>query len=254
MVTYRSPATVLFGAAFLWSLFAHQALAFTVQNPTFATRSGATTTSRVKALSSLQMSTTNSTMGNGIKLVGSPVKNEMPTHDPNGPVFAVHSIGEFLNSVENTEENELVVVKFHAKWCKVCARAILKYKKMALKYSSTDTQTPVPIKFVSVESSTNMPIIEQLGVKKFPYIQIYRNRECVASFGTGPAHNFQRMVGSTVEQKLNTPVSEWEAFRSEFKNEISEGLQNLELLRLQAGQAALDEECEINMTDNCVTP
>ncbi len=114
-------------------------------------------------------------------------------------------------------------------------------------------QTPVPIKFVSIESTENMDIIRQLGIKKFPYIQIYRNKECVASFGTGPAHNFQRMVGSTVEQKLNTPVSDWDAFRSEFKNEISDGLQNLELLRLQAGQAALDEECEISLTDDCVT-
>ena len=121
---------------------------------------------------------------------------------------------------------------------------------MANKYASPTIDTPVPIKFISVEATANPKIIEQVGIKLFPYIQIYRNSECVASFRTGPAHNFQRMVGDTDEQKLNTEVSEWNAFSSEFKNEISSGLESLELLRLQA---VIEEECEIN-TENCVTP
>jgi thiol-disulfide isomerase/thioredoxin len=172
-----------------------------------------------------------------IQLKGSPRKNKMPTHDPSGPVVAIHSIGDFLHELENTKPNEIVIVKFHAKFCKVCARVILKYKKMAMQHR--DKETPVPIKFLSIESTENMKIIQTLGVKKFPFLQIYRNRECVASFGTGPAHNFQRAVGSTVEQKLTSSEEEWEAFRNEFKTEISEGLEQLELLRLQS---VLDNE------------
>lgn len=228
----------------MWVLLANQASAFTLQNPAFATTTRSTR--QVDSFSAMQMSASNDTIGTEIRML----KKKMPVYEPNGPVFAVHSIEDFLDSVENTEENELVIVKFHAKWCKVCARAAIKYRKMANKYASPTIDTPVPIKFISVEATANPKIIEQVGIKLFPYIQIYRNRECVASFRTGPAHNFQRMVGDTVEQKLNTEVSEWNAFSSEFKNEISSGLESLELLRLQA---VIEEECEIN-TENCVTP
>lgn len=240
-------------AALIWAVFMCQALAFTVQNPTFAS-SGILASRRANnAFSVLHMSPTNSTVVEGVQ-VRSRRKNEAPTVYKNGPVVAAHSVLDFLNFIENAEENELVVVKYHAKWCKVCARAIMKYKQMAIKYSSPEMQTPVPIKFVSIESSENMEVIEQFGIKRFPFMQIYRNKECVASFGTGPAYNFNKVVGSTIEQKLNTPVSEWDAFRNEFKNEISEGLQNLEFLRLQAGKSVVDEECGIYATYDCVSP
>lgn len=251
MVIASSPRTAIVGAALIWAM--HQALAFTVvQNPTFMS---SVVSRRVKnTFSALRMSPTNSTVVEGFQIRGSSKKNEIPTFDKNGPVFTAHSVLDFLNFIENAEENELVVVKYHAKWCKICARANVKYKQTAIKYTSPDTQHPVPVKFVSVESSENMEVIKQFGIKRFPFIQIYRNMECVASFGTGPAYNFKKVVESTVDEKLNTPVSEWDAFRNEFKNEISQGLQNLDFLRLQAGQAAVDEECDISVTSDCVSP
>lgn len=110
LIRRKSQMTAFFGSAvFLWSLFAYQALAFTVQNPTFATRTGAKR--RVNSVNTLHISHANSTIEQGIQLRASPMKTKMPTHDENGPVFAVHSVGDFLNFVENTEENELVVVK-----------------------------------------------------------------------------------------------------------------------------------------------
>lgn len=172
-----------------------------------------------------------------VQLQASPRKRKMPT-EKGGPVTAIHSIDEFLAAVEDTQENELVIVKFHAKFCKVCARVILKYRKMANQQHAADT--PVPIRFITIECTANMKIIQTLGIKKFPFFQIYRNRECVASFGTGPAHNFQRAVGGTVDQKMKTSVEEWESFRAEFQNEIASGLENLEMLRLQA---MLENEC-----------
>lgn len=126
---------------------------------------------------------------------------------------------------------------------------ILKYKKMAHRMASTDT--PVPIRFISVETTANPKIIEQLGVKKFPFLQIYRNRECVASFGTGPAHNFQSIVGDTIEQKLNMSVEQWEQFRTEFQSEISNGIENLDLLRLHS---EIERSCSQESVDPQVSP
>lgn len=45
-----------------------------------------------------------------IDLKGSVLKPKPLTHE-DGPVRAIHSIDEFLDAVENTEENQLVIVK-----------------------------------------------------------------------------------------------------------------------------------------------
>lgn len=101
---------------------------------------------------------------------------------------------------------------------------------MAQRIISKDT--PVPVSFISVEITENNEICSTLGIKKFPFVQMYRNSECIAAFGTGPAHNFQPAVGGTLDEKLSYTESQWEAFRSEFKNEIADGLAQLESLRL----------------------
>lgn len=120
---------------------------------------------------------------------------------------------------------------------------------MAHRLASTDT--PVPIKFISVETTANPKIIEKLGVKKFPFLQIYRNGECVASFGTGPAHNFQSIVGGTIEQKLSMSLEEWEAFQKEFKSEITNSRENLEFLRLES---EIGNSCSASLTDGKIGP
>lgn len=96
--------------------------------------------------------------------------------------------------------------------------------------------TDVPLSFISVEITANQDICSTLEIKKFPYIQIYRNRECVASFGTGPAHNFQRIVGGTLEEKLSMTDEQWETFRNDFKTEISSGLEQLKTLEVSCNQ------------------
>ena len=63
-------------------------------------------------------------------------------------------------------------------------------------------------------------------------MHIYRNKECVASFGTGPAHNFQKVVRGTLDEKLAMTEEDWEKFRSEFQTEIKSGLDQIQLLQL----------------------
>jgi len=151
-----------------------------------------------------------------------------------GPVTAIRGSPQFLHMIETAPKDSLVVIKFHAKFCKVCARVILKFKKMANKLSNEDTA--VPVIFADVELTENSELCSILGIKKFPYLQIYRNTECIASFGTGPAHNFQRAVGGTIQDRLATTDSEWEKIRSDLAEPIADGKLQLRLLRLDAAE------------------
>ena len=126
---------------------------------------------------------------------------------------------------------------------------MLKYKKLALTLTDDDADTPVPISFVSIESTANMGIIKTLGVRKFPFLQIYRNSECIASFSTGPAHNFHRAVRGTIDEKLCLPENEWEEFRTEFQSPIQSGLEKLEMLRLQTVLTGEGGEKDANNSD-----
>lgn len=90
--------------------------------------------------------------------------------------------------------------------------------------------TPVPISFISLEITANPVICSTLEIKKFPFLQIYRNQECVASFGTGPAHNFQKLVGGTIDEKMSMTKEQWENFRFEFQEEIDRNRIKLETL------------------------
>ena len=45
-----------------------------------------------------------------IQLKGSQLKPKMLDHEE-GPVTSIHSVSEFLDAIENTHENELIVVK-----------------------------------------------------------------------------------------------------------------------------------------------
>jgi len=47
----------------------------------------------------------------GVKLRAPRKKTNLPNHEGAGPVTAIHSIDEFFDAIENTQENELVIVK-----------------------------------------------------------------------------------------------------------------------------------------------
>jgi len=62
----------------------------------------------------------------------------------------------------------------------------------------------------------------------------------VASFGTGPAHNFQRAVGGTLKERLALTKEEWEEVRDGLRVEIDGGLEELRLLRLDVEEKDFD--------------
>lgn len=80
-----------------------------------------------------------------------------------------------------------------------------------------------------------------MGVTRFPFIQIFRNGERVASFGTGPAHNFQKIVGDTMDELLyRTTQEDWEKKRRKFALELQQSKDQLKELR---SLAMMEDEC-----------
>lgn len=115
----------------------------------------------------------------------------------------------------NPEENDLVVVKYYAHYCKICQRAGMQYKKIATEYPN--------LSFGKVESMVfpdSANTLRSLGVSKFPFVQIFRNGQCVASFSTGPSHLFVKRVRDTIDTCLRRTPDEWNSFLSDFATEI----------------------------------
>jgi len=58
-------------------------------------------------------------------------KNFVPSLETSGHVRTIHSTHDFVQYLDAQPKDTLCVVKYHANYCKICSRTILKYKKMA---------------------------------------------------------------------------------------------------------------------------
>merc|ERR1712176_748110 len=97
----------------------------------------------------------------------------------------------------------LTAILYHTKHCAICNQALMQWKKAAEEYPS--------VQFVMVESFVfPQPVRESLrmiGVNECPFVQIYRNRQCVASFTTGPV--FMSRVRCTIESCTERLDESW---------------------------------------------
>jgi len=143
----------------------------------------------------------------------------------------IHSVdllkttGELAEYMAGTDEEELTIVKFYAHYCKICQRAGMQFKKISAEYPQ--------VRFGKVESQVfpdSANTLRDLGVSKFPFIQIFRKGQCVASFSTGPSHIFVKKVRDTLDTCLQRTPEEWDAFTTEFSNEIEANRQARESL------------------------
>jgi hypothetical protein len=164
-----------------------------------------------------------------IPSLSSPVMS-MPSHSP--PLRQVHPISSMkeLLAIMNGKlhvdrsdttnyDNQLTVIKYYADYCKLCQRASIQMKRLVNEF-------PTTVKFAKVEQATltepTIDTLHALGVTKFPFIQIYRHGQCVASFSTGPSHMFRKRVLDTVRLCLERSPDNWQDFYNEFATPIQE--------------------------------
>ena len=141
---------------------------------------------------------------------------------PKSPVVTAESVDDILSIMDGTISQEappasgLTLVLFHAHYCKICQRATMQLGKASKEYPT--------VQFAKIEARTipepSADNLRQLGVSKFPFLQIFRHGDCVASFSTGPSHMFMRKVRGTLDLCLDRDEDCWKEFCDEFASEI----------------------------------
>jgi thiol-disulfide isomerase/thioredoxin len=155
-----------------------------------------------------------------------PLPATLNTDPTPGKVQRLGNLSDFLQFIDSAPLNSLVVVKFFGQSCPLCRKIEIKYKKMASYYGSV-----APIQFAEIEKRAHPPLFATLGIESFPYIQIYRNGQCVASHGTESDTTFEPMVKDTIERELLMSVEDWSAFLTVFAAPIQATTAKLDTLR-----------------------
>merc|ERR1712048_1241339 len=119
----------------------------------------------------LEMSSTISSSDIGDEQVNSMEFKQLPrkirkkaAFESDGLIVPIRNTEEFLQSLDTAPKDGIVVVMYHARFCQICARVLLKLKKLANKLSKEEKA----ISFVTVELSENPRLCSVQGVKKFP--------------------------------------------------------------------------------------
>jgi thiol-disulfide isomerase/thioredoxin len=143
-----------------------------------------------------------------------------------GSVQRLSNLVDFLHFIDSAPPNSLVVIKFFGNSCPLCRKIEMKYKKMARYYGPV-----APIQFAEIEKRAYPPLFTALGIESFPYIQIYRNGQCVASHGTESDVTFEPIVKDTIERELLMSMDDWNAFLTAFAIPIQASTAKLNELR-----------------------
>ena len=140
------------------------------------------------------------------------------------PVQTFTTIAECLDAMDRITpdavetETSMTVVLFFAHYCKLCHQANIPYKRMAYKNSQEESQR---VRFTRFETSAMSPRqLKLLGVTKVPFLQIYRNGDCVASFSTKWKLGESLRDALSIIEKRN--AEDWNQFFHQFAGEIAD--------------------------------
>lgn len=147
------------------------------------------------------------------------------TRPPVPKVHRLQSLDDFLNYIDSAPQDSLAVIKYYANSCPLCKRIELKYKKMSRFYQTA------PIQFAEIEKTAHPDLFPTLGVDTYPYIQIYRNGQCVAAHGTESDKTFEPMVNDTIQRELLMEPGDWESFLTAFAAPIQASTNKVNTLR-----------------------
>ncbi|KAG7365417.1 thioredoxin [Nitzschia inconspicua] len=187
----------------------------------FYANHGAIYRGRHNAINPLCMETQTSSKTNS----GGSTNVAEPPSPPTNKIESLTSLEAFCSYIDNAPQDTLVAVKFYGKSCPLCKRVAIKYKKMARYYSTA------PIQFAEIEKTAHPQLFDTLEITTFPYLQLYRNGQCIASHGTESDSMFERIVHNTIQNFLLMQPEHWKSFLTSFAEPIGKATQNYETMR-----------------------
>ena len=121
----------------------------------------------------------------------------------------------------------LTVVLYFAHYCKLCHQTNIPYKKLAYSYeeketaSMQDDNNPTrKIQFTRIETSAlTKQQFQSLGIRRVPFVQIYRNQICIASFSTN-FKTLEKQLLDTIQINQQRSVVDWISFCNQYDHEI----------------------------------
>jgi len=149
-------------------------------------------------------------------------------------ITSINGAKEFESYIDTKTDSRLTIIKFYASWCKSCAKFGLRYKKLAHERGDCiDSKGVITnegnVRFAEVEFGQNLKLCRSLGIKRLPYIYIYRGDEGhLCDFSCGPK-KFPVLVDK-VNEYLGMSQEEIDFFRvfnegTNLANEIAPILQ-----------------------------
>ncbi|KAL7562853.1 hypothetical protein ACA910_002470 [Epithemia clementina (nom. ined.)] len=180
------------------------------------------------------------TDGNSVTVFGPPPSSQQQSTSPapTKKVDRLTSLEAFCDYIDNAPKDSLVAVKFFGKSCPLCKRVALKYKRMAQFYAMA------PIQFAEIEKTVNPQLFDSLEITTFPYLQLYRNGQCIASHGTQSESMFERIVHDTIQHFLLMQGDHWESFLTSFAEPIGKATRNYQTMRQVQNNINISEATE----------
>lgn len=93
-------------------------------------------------------------------------------------ITQVQGLEEFLDLVAELDDRVLVI-EFYAAWCKSCHKFGAKFRHLANTYADKvdengDVLERGKVRFAMVEYGANVRLCKSFGIKKLPYVQMYK--------------------------------------------------------------------------------
>lgn len=182
--------------------------AFTVgSNPFRGTCTSALTTKNSGQYRTLHMSTTDNRVSQQRGVADDDTDTDDHDDDAhrNLKITTIESRDDLFDFL--AEDERLCVVKFYASWCKSCAKFGIKYKQLARNHGDLfdDKGNEIRkgnVRFAEIEYGKNVQLCKSFGIKKLPFVQIYKaTHGRIDEFSAGPKV-FKEKVTTRVEELL----------------------------------------------------
>lgn len=105
------------------------------------------------------------------------------------------------------DDERLCIIKFYASWCKSCSKFGLKFNQLARNHGDVIDKKGHVVKegemrFAEIEYGQNIELCKAIGIKKLPFVQLYKTSTGkIDEFVCGPS-DFKKKVTSKVELML----------------------------------------------------